>query len=36
MRIPTTRLVLVWALAISCIATWRAADIIRAVAELAK
>lgn len=36
MQVPTTRLVLIWSLVISCILAWQAANIIRAVAELAK
>lgn len=36
MRILTTRLVLIWALAFSCILAWKAADIIRATAEVMK
>lgn len=36
MQMPTTRLVLVWSLIISCILAWKAADILQAVAILLK
>lgn len=36
MRTPTSRLVLLWAIALSCILSWQAPAIIEAVAKLAK
>lgn len=36
MAIPTARLILTWALIITCILAWKAADILQAVAGLAK
>jgi hypothetical protein len=36
MKTPTSRLVLIWALVISCLLAWKSADILRAIAVLAK
>jgi hypothetical protein len=36
MQMPTGRLILLWAIAITTVLAWKAADILKAVAELVK
>lgn len=36
MKTPTSRLVLIWSLIITCLLVWRVADILQAVAVLIK
>jgi hypothetical protein len=36
MKVPASRLVLIWALVISTVLAWQAANILQGIAELAK
>lgn len=36
MQTPTSRLLLIWALVITCVLAWKAADILQAIAVLTK
>lgn len=36
MKIPTSRLILLWVMVITCLLTWQAASIIDAISKLGK